>query len=275
VFSIRLSVLVPLLALALSAAPSRADPADREDLNALSLEVAALQRLHQLDVTSAQTEALARLAKRTAPKETERKPPNVSAKYRRTLLQCREALILGEDQRADDLGEELEELRDSDKPDLDDAVETTDEARRLAPRALKLLGTRQTANYLALYGDDLPDPLDDLLSALDKAHETDDKAWKDLRDDTVEEVGWLLGGLHAERVRKFSDQAGALLDRARGLSEKEYRAQKADLEKAARDLADVDPTVVLRHVLERDLAELLSNPRLPAALEARLKQVKK
>jgi hypothetical protein len=32
---------------------------------------------------------------------------------------------------------------------------------------------------------------------------------------------------------------------------------------------------VLRHVLEHDMAEWLSNPQLPAVLEARLKNLKK
>jgi hypothetical protein len=267
------SAVLPLFVVSLSLAVGANDA--REDLNALNLEVAALQQLHQLDVTPAQLEALAKLAKDAAPKTGERKPAKVSDKYRRTLLQYREALVKGEDERADDLGEELEDLRYSEAPTLDDAIDTADEARKLAPQALKLLGARQTATYLGLYGDDLPDPVEELLAALEKSHGTDDKEWKELRDATAEDVGWLLAGLDAGEAGKVGDKVTALLDRAHGLKNVEYQAQKADLEKAARELADVEPTVVLRHVMQRDLAELLSNPQLTTAIEARLKQVKK
>ena len=34
----------------------------------------------------------------------------------------------------------------------------------------------------------------------------------------------------------------------------------------------VEPVLLIRHFMQRELAELLSNPELPAALEARLKQ---
>jgi hypothetical protein len=285
VFPLRLRTALALLAGALlvllSAAPPWAADAPKEnagkdDLNSVSLEVAALQLVHQLDLTPDQMEAFAKLAKDAAPKDTTRKPAKVSDKYRKTLLAYNDALLKGEDDRIDDLGEELEDLRDSEDPTLGDQVETTDEARKLAPQALALLGARQTAAYLGLYGDDLPDPVEDLLAALGKSHDPEEKDWKELRDDTAEEVGWLVAGFDKDAAKKVSDKAGALLDRARALKDEDFKAQRPQLEKDARALVgDTGPTDVLRHVLERDLAELLANPRLPAALDARLKQVKK
>jgi hypothetical protein len=271
-----LAVVAILAALPAQAADAPKDTAGKDDLNALSLEVAALQLAHQMGLTVDQMEAFAKLAKDAAAKDTSRKPAKVSDKYRKTLQSYHDALVKGDDDRIDDLGEELEDLRDSEDPDLDDRVETTDEARKLAPQALKLLGSRQTAAYLGLYGDDLPDPVEDLLAALDKSHDPEEKDWKQLRDDTVAEVGWLVAGFDKEAADKASNRAGALLDRARGLKDEEFKTQRPQLEKEARDLAgEVGPTEVLRHVLERDLADLLANPRLPAALDARLKQAKK
>jgi hypothetical protein len=276
------SALAPLAGVALLAAlPAQAadapkDTVGKDDLNSLGLEVAALQLAHQMGLTTDQMEAFAKLAKDAAPKDAARKPAKVSDKYRKTLQSYHDALIKGDDDRIDDLGEELEDLRDSEDPDLDDRVETTDEARKLAPRALKLLGARQTAAYLGLYGDDLPDPVEDLLAALDKSHDPEEKDWKGLRDDTVAEVGWLVAGFDKDAAGKASDKAGALLDRARGLKDEEFKTQRPQLEKEARDLAvEVGATEVLRHILERDLAELLANPRLPAALDARVKEAKK
>ena len=268
------AVLVAVLPARAADAPK--ENAGKDDLNALSLEVAALQLVHQMALTPDQMEAFAKLAKDAAPRDTTRKPAKVSDKYRKTLQQYHDALVKGDDDRIDDLGEELEDLRDSEDPALDDQVETTDEARKLAPQALKLLGARQTANYLALYGDDLPDPVEDLLGALEKSHDPAEKDWKELRDDTAAEVGWLVAGFDKDAAGKVSDKAGALLDRARDLKDEEFKTQRPQLEKEARELAgDVSPTRVLRHILERDLAELLANPQLPAALDARLEQVKK
>jgi hypothetical protein len=254
------------------AAPKDAPP-QKADVNVLSVEVAALLRLNQLQATPTQMEALVKLARDVSRKEVKRTPAKVSDKYRQALLDLRDALVRGEDDdRIDELNDALDDLKESEKPDLDDAVETCADGRRLAPEALRLFTARQAASYLALYGDGLPDPAANLRGALEKAPGAAEDDWKELRDDTAEEVGWLVAGLDTARARRVSEKVGTLLDRAHKLKPEEFKEQRADLEKAAREvLDDVGPVEVLRHVLERDLAELLSNPRLPAALEARLK----
>jgi hypothetical protein len=273
---VRLATLAALALFAGAAFAADTPPAAKEDLNTVSLEVAALQLLNQLELTPSQMEALAKTAKGIALKETKREPAKASDKYRQTVLDLRDALVKGDQDRIDELNDTLDDLKDSDKPELDDDVEICDDARRLAPETLRLLSARQLATYLGLYGDDLPDPAASLRDALEKAPGADDKEWKDLRDDTAVEVGWLVAGLDAAQAQKVSDKAGALLDRAHKLKPDEFKEQRADLEKAAREvLGNVGPLDVVRHVVERDLAELLSNPQLPAALDARLKGAKK
>jgi hypothetical protein len=67
-------------------------------------------------------------------------------------------------------------------------------------------------------------------------------------------------------------QALALLNKAHRLTDKEHAKQQAALEKEARDLTGkVAPTEVVRHYMERSLAELLSNPQLGKAVAARRK----
>jgi hypothetical protein len=64
-----------------------------------------------------------------------------------------------------------------------------------------------------------------------------------------------------------------LLIQVRALTEEEFKAQRPELEKMARAIVgDLSPLDVLRHALVQDLAELLSNPRLAAAIDARLKK---
>jgi len=99
------------------------------------------------------------------------------------------------------------------------------------------------------------------------------KEWQGLRDDSAYQVGWLVAGLDADLEEKVRDKATALLNRAYRLDEKDYAKQRAELEKQARALAGkLGPTDVIRHFMERVLAETLSNHRLAAAIEARQKR---
>jgi hypothetical protein len=58
-----------------------------------------------------------------------------------------------------------------------------------------------------------------------------------------------------------------LLNRCRHLTAQEYQTQKAALENEARRLAEIDPITCLRHWMEGELADLLSNPQLQTALK--------
>ena len=59
----------------------------------------------------------------------------------------------------------------------------------------------------------------------------------------------------------------------RALKDDEFKKERPELEKTARQIVgEVGPLDVLRHAVERSLADLLSNPRLAAAIDARLKK---
>ncbi len=73
------------------------------------------------------------------------------------------------------------------------------------------------------------------------------------------------------RIPLEKAQAGMKL--ARALKDEEFKAERPELEKMAGEIVgNLSPLDVLRHVLAQDLAELLSNPRLVAAIDARLKK---
>jgi hypothetical protein len=73
----------------------------------------------------------------------------------------------------------------------------------------------------------------------------------------------------AKKEAKARQKAAALLEKAHRMSAKEYAAGRASLFREARQLVGLlGPTDVLRHYMERVVAELLSNHRLEAALEA-------
>jgi hypothetical protein len=269
------SVLVLLAAVCLAAGPgedARPQPA-KTSLNDLSLEVTALQTLYQFQFKPEQLKLLRTWAKETIDADGNTRPAaKASDAFRKALQNLRDALARGDDaEKIADLQEEVEDLRGKESPDLDEAVEITDAARRRAPELLRQLSARQVAGYLGTYGDEAPDPLESLLEAIETVRGLNAEDWKALRQDIADAVGRLVGGLDADKASAVGDKAVQLLIRVRALKEAEFKAQRAELEKEARELVgNAGPLDVLRHLVEYALAELLSNPRLPQAVAARL-----
>jgi hypothetical protein len=245
------------------------------DVNVLSMEVVVLQTLHQLRATPAQLQELKRLAATTAEKVGPRQQVEVSDKFQKTLAQLRDALVEGKEERIAELNRAIDELREKEKPELDDFAEISDAARRAAPALLRRFSARQVAGFLADYADDFPDPVELLTGAFEEVRKLSGREWAGLRDDVAEQVGWLVAGTDSDAEEKVHEQAAALIGRARQLKDDEFKKRRPELEKAARELAKkVGPTDVHRHFVEHALAELLSNPRLAAAVEARLEAKK-
>jgi hypothetical protein len=251
-----------------------APPESKTSLNDLSLEVAALQGLRLFQMTPAQMKRLRRLAGETADDTGARQPATASDDYRRALLDLRNALAGGaEDDRISELQQKLESLADDETPELDDGIEITDAARQQAPRLLQEFSPRQVASYISSYGDDFPDPVEGVLDALRKVRGLKEEQWKQLRSELSEDVGRLVAGLDFERAGRVNDQVVQLLIQARALKDDEFKKQKPELEKNARGLVgQAGPFAIIQNTVELALAELLSNPRLVAAIDARLKK---
>jgi hypothetical protein len=235
-------------------------------------DITVLQMLYQLKVTPAQRKALQGLAKETASKSRTPKDVKVSDELRKTLVQLHAALLKEDDDQIDKLGEKLDKLREAEGLNFEDDAEITEAARRAAPGALRLLSARQVAVYLGNMGDEVSDPLEVMVEALGKVRGLPEDEWKELRDDVSDKVALMVAGLDDGGADEVSEQVAALLIEARNLKDEEFKAKRAMLEKSARKiLGDLGPTDVLRNFMVRTLAELLSNPRLPAVLELSFK----
>jgi hypothetical protein len=255
--------------------PASGGKAAPTDLNDLSMEVGALQVLSQLQLTRAQLEELARRARSTAQTPEPRTEPKASAKIRQTLLDLRRALLEGDAEKIEKLNEDLDKLFEKEQPEFEDSVEITDAARDQAPDLLRRLSARQAALFLAGYADGLPDPRERLAEAIEEVRKRPDKEWQPLRDEVADEVSWLVAGLDVDAEAVVRDRVTALLDRAHRLKDEAFKEKRAELDKEVdRIVGKLGPTDVHRHFLERTLAELLSNPRLAAAIEARLRNDK-
>jgi hypothetical protein len=242
------------------------------NLTPLHLEVTALEMLYQLQVTPAQMQRLAKLAPTTAAPMPAGKAVAVSAEFRKTMEDLRTALVANDDDKIAELSAALDELRTKESPDVED-VDVTANARRQTPGLFRTFSARQVASYVTDYADEFPDPREKLLGAFDDVRKLSDKEWEPLRDEVAGQVGWLVAGLDVAKEVTVAAEAARLISIARALKDDQYQAQLPALEKAVDTLlANVAPTDVIRHFVERSLAELLSNPRLSAAVEARLKQ---
>jgi len=265
-----------LAALSFAAAKDKPDVKEKSEFTAvgdLNAEVSVLNVLHALQATPAQLKAMAALAKKTMQPAPPRKLVKVSEDYRKTLASLREALIAGDDEKISDLFAKFNKLQEKEDPELDD-VEMTDDARKRAPALLKAFSARQVGVYLATVPE-IPDPMELLVGAMEESRKRKDKEWRTLRDEVASQTGWLIAGMDTDVEEKIREKATALLDRVARLSNKDFTDRKDALEKEARALVGkLGPTDILRHYMERVLAETLSNHRLIAAVEALRKKAK-
>src|SRR5262249_55472626 len=142
-------------------------------------------------------------------------------------------------------------------------------AREVAPEALKLFSARQIAMYAGGL-DPFPDPGEQLREALAESQKKKGKGWTDYRDDVAYQAGWLVGGLDSKKEQATKKAAIALLNKAAKMDESEFSKSRSSLENSIKSICKVGPPDVIRHFMERLLAETLSNHRLVSSVEARL-----
>jgi hypothetical protein len=261
------------------------------DINDLSMEVAALRTLYLLKASPDQTGgrpanlgSIKAHSKDCAQAPRQRQVAEVSKNYRKVLTDLRAAFIAGQDERINELSDQLEELTKEEQPDLDDAIEITDLARKNGPLCLRSFDAGRIAEYIAAYGKDFPDPFFLMFKtarADGKGKKEPPELWKETRAFVIKEVSWQVAGLDLKKQEKIGEQVASVLDRAYALSDDEVRKQFAQAGKGLRgEIGYIagqggGPTDIIKHVVEQDFAELLSNPRLLPAIRAREDYLKK
>jgi hypothetical protein len=256
-----------------------------DDVNELSMEVAALRTMYLLKASPDQGLpdrnqfnglALLTLNPKTAEPPRERKEAKASKNYRKVLADLRAAFIVNHEGRIHELSDQLDDITKDEQPELDDAIEITDAARKKTHRLLLYFDANRTVPYLAAYGKEFPDPFMLMLSSIGSAaHSTrpSDDDWPGMRDFVIKEVSWQVGGLNLEKQEQVGAQVSDFLDKSRNLSEAELKKGGLPGGKMKREIGKivnvVDCADIMRNVLQQDLAELLSNPRLLPAWKAR------
>jgi hypothetical protein len=237
-------------------------PAQKVNLNDLSMEIAALQTLRDLELSPTQLTALTKLARESAAKGERREPAKTSPEFAAALANLHAAYVKGDEQQIGECREKLDALTEKQEPELDNGVSITEGALGNAADALKLLNVRHTGYFLATL--ELTDPAEFLISAAEQVR--DIKNGKDLEQEiatVAEEVAWLVHGTDDDEGQKTKDKATALLQRAGKAGAGNRKALENDVRQI---VGQVDNMEVISHILEHGMAEFLSNPRLEAAI---------
>lgn len=264
-------MLAPLMLALLAATPvvganpPRLSP---EDPNAMTMEVAALQTLRDLDLSPSQLDVLAKIVQEAPVEDRQRKAAKVSIAYRNALRSLRDALRRADEQHASQFREKLDELQEKEEPVLDSECAISTDARKHAGAALRLLTVRQLGILVGSL--DLADPAELLVAGIESVrglkNQEKDEEIKRLAD----EVAWVVGGADEDAAAKVRESATKLLERAVAIpSQQQLKLQQRALEAEARQVVgNVDNIMMLGHSLEYGMAELLSNPRLDSAIKA-------
>ncbi len=259
--------LIAVAALAYPAvSPSQAADRAPANLNAISLEVAALQTLHDLNLSPAQVAALTKLAREANPKPVSKTEGTASPAYAKALGDLRVALASGNDDRISAAREKLDAILEKEEVELDIAVEVTDEARERARPVVLLLRAPQAAAVIA--ASEINDPADLLIDGLEVVRGLPDTERAEEIKHLVQEIAWLAAGRKEEAAERIRTDAARVLEKAAGIQDDAaFRRERVNLEREARDaVGPVSPVAVIGHALEGKMAELLSNPRLVHAL---------
>jgi acetylornithine deacetylase/succinyl-diaminopimelate desuccinylase-like protein len=232
----------------------------------IEFEVDALSALNDLQLTADQIAALHDLSSDTAATVND-VPAHVDDEYKTALKEMRAALLSRNDDRIEQAQDKLSTLGDKQDPDSEPDFDNTDAAKNKAPGFLKTLSASQVAHYLAQNADDVQDPQDLLIDAIHQSRTLSDDDFDDFRDETSQQLGLLAGGTAPSKTPAVIAKASRFLARVRHLSAQDYDAQKSALEDEARKMVDHDPIPCIRHWMEGELADLLSNPELQTALK--------
>lgn len=243
------------------------------NLAQISQEVQALIALGDLDLDAEQLQRLAKLAAGAASEDTP-EPPKVSEAVQKALKDLHAALVKGDEEKGADLRFKFEELKDKDNPDFNDDFEVTDAAKKKVGAVLKLLNVRQLGGYIS--GLDLKEPHELLLEAFEEIRAKKGEEREKQIQQVSDEVTQMIAGENNPQAKKTKEQVKKLLDQVAEMKDDDYEKKFPELEKRAKAIVGTaDCVQVLRHLMEREMAKLLSNPQLAHAIEIRTKILEK
>jgi hypothetical protein len=227
-----------------------------------------MSKLRDLELTAGQLRQFRAIAAQAEPGKAA-PMSKASAAYRTALAALRDALAADDDDKIAAAQDRLDTLRDQEK--LEDAPDPsiTDSARKQAPAAVSLLTASQVAAYLSANEDDVSDPLELMMDALDQlADKPPADEYAGIRSELTSQVAMLLAGLDKKAQEPIAKKVSEWLDAAHSVDASRLESERSKFEKSAREITGKDDAFgTLRNWMQREMAVLLSNPALPEAID--------
>jgi hypothetical protein len=244
------------------AAPRQGGPV----VASLELQVDALEKIRDLDLTPDQCVALKKQAAGAATRPAAH--PETAPGYRAALTALRDALAEGDDDKISDARDKVEQIQDEQMmADVGPDIEPTEAACKVAPHVLATLSASQVAGYISEHSDDVPDAWKTMLDALEQARDKP-ADYAALREEATRQVALLLVGVDRAAGEPIEQKVGQWLDRAHAMSDEDFKAKRTEVEETARQIVGhPDPFDQVRHWMQREVADLLSNPELGNAID--------
>jgi hypothetical protein len=237
----------------------------------LEYQVAALETLQQFDLSPDQLRAIQKLASSVKPAKVA-DHVKISDEYRNALSEYRKALLTGDEDKIADAEDKVSDIRDKDENATEPDIDATESAREAAPKLLAILHPSQVASYISEHSDDVPDPVQTMIDALDEGEGKTGDDYASIKSEAADQVAVLLAGIDPKAQEPIAKKVSDWIDSNHKLSADELKNKRQSLEASAKEIVkQPDPIECLRHWLERDLADLLSNPELSESLSSRLK----
>jgi hypothetical protein len=258
------------------ATAAKKDAAEDKKVAALMstvLEVAALELIYDFKLDADQMRAMKAVAATTMSAPRKRDDPGVGDRYLNILRDLHTALIEAvDDPRITTLEGKMADLVDAKGFDIDDEIISTGPATAQAVRFVAMLSPRQLGSYFAANGDNIRDPADVILDGLTPE---EGQTWAQSRAAAVAECVDVVAAGDAARKTDLAKKLTDWLEQTHALPPEQIASDRKRLRgDLVKLIGPVDSSAVLRRYAERDMAQLLSSPRLVAAIEARLANVK-
>lgn len=246
--------------------------ADKEVVD-LRFEVDAIEFLLILDLEKNQKELLKKLVIEKIDFEI-LDIPKYTEEYLKKLRNVRNALLEDNDELADDLRLELDDIVEKNMIEVDYVYEVNESSRRNAKDFLKLLRIDQLASFISFNSDEFQSPLRALMDAVREFPDLVQDEKQESYDEILETVVISLAGVDIEKEKKIRKEVELFLDDVLKLSPlkedakvKEKQAQnKPFVARAKNIVGDIGVMEILQNNVEYLLAKQLSNPQFANAL---------
>jgi len=142
-------------------------------------------------------------------------------------------------------------------------------ARAAAEKIVRLFSAQQIAALIAQRNEDVSDPTEILVAALSQCRGMKVADFQAFNQDVSDEIADLVAGVGTRPNRSIQVRTAALMRTAFRMQPEDFDAQLPDLQDKAKDLTKVAAGMALRHWVQWEMVQLLSNPQLDLALTER------